>query len=257
MLEFDIITIFPEVFKEYFSISIIKRAQKKKLIKIKFHNLRDFTTDRHKTVDDKPYGGGPGMILKADIIYKAVAALRKSQINPKSKIQNSKVVLLTPVGKQFNQKIARRYSKLDHLILICGHYEGVDARVEKFVDEKVSVGPYVLTGGELGAMIIVDAVTRLVPGVIKKESLKEETFSLKSPTNYESKLITNIRNSKKFVIRRRERSDREYPQYTRPAVLTIKDKSGKIKILKVPKVLLSGNHRKIREWRLKKLKIKN
>ncbi len=228
MLRFDIITIFPEVFENYFNASIIKRAKEKKLIKIKIHNLRDFATDKHKTVDDKPYGGGPGMILKVEPIYKAIKKIK----NKKFKIQNSKTILLTPNGKQFNQKLAYRYSKLDQLILICGHYEGIDARVEKFVDEKISIGPYVLTGGELPAMVIVDAVTRLIPGVIREESLQEESFTTKD----------------KFEILK------EYPQYTRPAILTIKDKFGKLKKLKVPKVLLSGNHQKIKEWRMKRLK---
>lgn len=264
-LQFDIITIFPDIFENYFNTSIIKRAQQKKLIKIKIHNLRDWARDKHKTVDDKPYGGGPGMIFKAEPIYKAVCSILRisnfqfpvSKQISKFKTQNLKtrIVLLTPAEKQFDQKIAYRYSKLDRLILICGHYEGVDARVKKFVDEKISIGPYVLTGGELPAMVVVDAVTRLVPGVIRKESLEEESFSLKSLTNYKSKLITNIRNSKKFVIRRgADEIYGEYPQYTRPEVLTIKDKYGKIKVLKVPKVLLSGNHQKIKEWRAKKSK---
>lgn len=222
MLKFDILTIFPDIFTDYFSTSIIKRAQQKKLVKIKIHNLRDWAKDKHKTVDDKPYGGGPGMVLKADIIYKAIAALRRLKI----KDSRSKVILLTPTGKQFTQKIAQSFSQFNQLVLICGHYEGVDARVEKFVDEKISVGPYILTGGELPAMVIVDAVTRLIPGVIKKESLEEESFS-------------------QFTT--------EYPQYTRPEVLTIKDKYSRIKTLRVPKVLLSGNHQKIKEWRNKQI----
>jgi len=239
MLNFHIITIFPNVFENYFNTSIVKLAQKKKLIKIKIHNLRDFATDKHKTVDDKPYGGGPGMILKADIIYKSIVALTKLKI----KNEKLKIVLLTPAGKQFDQKMAYQYSKLDKIVLICGHYEGVDARVEKFVDEKISIGPYVLTGGELPAMVIVDAVTRLIPGVIKKESLEEESFSFKK--DKKNKLGTG--NWKLEIFH-------EYPQYTRPAALTIRDKSGKIKLLKVPKVLLSGNHAEIKKWRNKKIK---
>ena len=262
MIYFDILTIFPDIFENYFNTSIIKRAQKK-FIKIKIHNLRDWATDKHKTVDDKPYGGGPGMILKIEPIYKAICSiLRNSKIcpcetspvgrqNPKSKI-----ILLTPAGKQFDQKIAQRYSKLDRLVLICGHYEGVDARVEKVIKnlklkiENLSIGPYVLTGGELPAMIVVDAVTRLIPGVIRPESLKEETFT----TNYKSKYkYTNIRNSyihTKFVISRGAgEACGEYPQYTRPATLTYKDQSGRLKKLSVPKVLVSGNHYKIKEWR--------
>ncbi|MCX7778631.1 MAG: tRNA (guanosine(37)-N1)-methyltransferase TrmD, partial [Patescibacteria group bacterium] len=227
-MQFDILTLFPNVFEQYFNTSILKRAQKKKLIKIIIHNLRNFASDKHRTVDDKPYGGGPGMILKVEPIYKAISSILK---RPKLQSTNYKIILLTPQGKQFNQKIAQRYSKLKRLILICGHYEGVDARVEKLVDEKISVGPYILTGGELPAMVIVDAVTRLIPGVIKAESLVEET-DLK------------IKNLKLKILR-------EYPQYTRPAILTIKDKFGRIKVLKVPKVLLSGNHQKIKEWREK------
>jgi len=154
------------------------------------------------------------------------------------------VILLSAAGQQFNQRIAGRYSKLDRLILICGRYEGVDARVEKFVDEKISIGPYVLTGGELPAMVIVDAVTRLIPGVIKKESLKEESFSLKRDKKDE--LGTKNLGWGIFY---------EYPQYTRPAVLSLKDKSGKIRKLRVPKVLLFGNHQEIKAWRDKKSKI--
>ncbi len=249
ILCFDIITIFPHVFGDYFSTSIIERAQKKGLIKIKIHNLRDFTTDKHKTVDDRPCGGGPGMIVKADIIYKAIVALAKLKIKNKK----LKIVLLTPAGKQFNQKIAQRYSRLDRLILISGHYEGVDARVEKFVDEKISIGPYVLTGGELPAMTIVDAVTRLIPDVIKKESLEEETFNKMRINADQISADQRGKNQRKSAAA--NKVSREYPQYTRPPVLTIRDKSGKIKVLKVPKVLLSGNHQKIREWRVRKLKI--
>jgi tRNA (guanine37-N1)-methyltransferase len=227
MINFHIITIFPKVFTEYFNTSIIKRAQQKKLVKINIHNLRDFTTDKHKTVDDKPYGGGPGMIFKADIIYRALSKIKNKQ----------KIILLSPAGKQFDQKMAQKFSKLKEIVFICGRYEGVDARVEKFVDEKISVGPYVLSGGELPAMTIVEAITRLIPGVIKPESLQEESFS--------------ISNSSKLVISGVKKSDSEYPQYTRPEVLTIREKNAKIKVLKVPKVLLSGNHQEIRKWRNK------
>lgn len=252
MYQFEIITLFPKVFKNYFQTSIIKRAQQKGLVKINIYNLRDWTTDKHKTVDDKPYGGGPGMIIKADIIYKALLTFKKSKLqNPnfkqisKFKTQNSKTILLSPAGKQFNQKLAYRYSKLNRLILICGHYEGVDARVEKFVDEKISVGPYVLTGGELPAMIVVDAVTRLMPGVIKKESLQEESFLFEKYFSNQNKFKNQNSEFRIFT---------EYPQFTRPVALTIKNKSGKLKTLKVPKVLLSGNHKKIQEWRFRKMR---
>jgi len=247
-MKFDIITIFPEIFQSYFNESIIKRAQKKGLIKINAHNLRDFTNDKsrpesgsrqgsgHKTaclpkpwrrqVDDKPYGGGAGMVMMVEPIFKAIKALR----NPKSKILNSKtkIILFSPKGKKFDQKMAKRFSKLDRLIMICGRYEGVDERVAKYIaDEEVSVGDYVLTGGEIPAMIVVDAVTRLIPGVIAKESLNEESFSFAK----EKALCEE---------------SYEYPQYTRPESIVINNKK---RI--VPKILLSGNHKKIEEWRKK------
>jgi len=217
-MRFEIITIFPKIFESYFSESILKRAQKKGLIKINVHNLRDYAMGKHKTacppkpwrrqVDDKPYGGGPGMVMMVEPIFRAVTALKKSKIqNPKSK---QKVILFSAKGKKFDQKMAKRFSKLDRLIMICGRYEGVDKRVAKYItDEEISVGDYVLTGGEIPAMIVVDAVSRLIPGVLgKHESLEE------------------IKGS--------------YPVYTRP------EKFGK---WSVPKVLLSGNHKKIDQWR--------
>jgi tRNA (guanine37-N1)-methyltransferase len=233
-MSFDIITIFPQIFDSYFSESILKRAQKKGLIKIKIHNLRDFTKDKHKTVDDKSYGGGPGMILKVEPIYRAVKYIKRGKRQSSKK---QKIILLTPKGRQFSQKMARHFSKLDRIILICGRYEGVDERVTKFVDAQISVGPYVLTGGEIPAMIIVDTVARLIPGAIKKESLQEETeLKIERPT---------------FAGTPKLKIVGEYPQYTRPEVFEYKAKSGKIRKLKVPKVLLSGNHKKIAEWRKK------
>jgi len=226
MIKFDIITIFPEIFNSYFNESIIKRAQAKKLVKIKVHNLRDYTKDKHKSVDDSPYGGGPGMILKIEPIYKAIRSILR---NPKSEIRNpkqiskskfskskTKIILFSAKGKKFNQKMAKRFSKLDQLIMICGRYEGVDERVAKYIaDEEVSVGDYVLTGGEIPAMIVVDAVSRFIPGVLgKHESLEE------------------IKGS--------------YPVYTRPEKIIINKKKRT-----VPAVLLSGNHKKIEEWRKK------
>jgi len=212
-MKFNIITIFPEIFDSYFNESIIKRAQDKKKIKINIHNLRDYTKDKHKSVDDKPYGGGPGMVMMVEPIYKAIKKIKKGK---------AKVILFSPKGKTFDQKMANRYSKLDNLIMVCGRYEGVDERVKKFVDEEVSIGDYVLTGGEIPAMIVVDAVTRLIPGVIAIESLKEESFSLEKELKH---------------------AKYEYPQYTRPE---------NFNNLKVPKVLLSGNHKKIKQWRLDK-----
>ncbi len=234
-MRFDIITIFPHIFDSYFNTSIIGRAVKKGLIEIKVHNLRKWAGDRHKTVDDRPYGGGPGMIMKADVIHQSLKSVQGKN--------SGKVVLSSPSGKQFNQKMAQRYSRLERIIFICGHYEGVDARVEKFVDEKISIGPYVLTGGELPVMAMIDAITRLIPGSIKKVSLKEETFS-------KIHAVNNKRKGRKdcglgFNIQK------EYPQYTRPETLMVKSKSGKLEKMKVPKVLLSGNHKKIGEWKLK------
>jgi len=211
MLKFDIITIFPEIFDSYFKESLIKRALDKRLIKINVHNLRKWTKDRHHTVDDKPFGGGLGMVMKVEPIFRAVAALKKSKIqNPKSKI-----ILFTPRGKRFNQQMATKWSKLNQLILICGRYEGVDERVAKHIaDEEISIGDYVLMGGELPAMIVVETVSRLVPGIVGKTQFLKER-------------VTKCRG---FV---------EYPQYTRPE---------DFKSWKVPKVLLSGNHKKIEEW---------
>jgi len=228
-MQFDIITIFPQIFDSYFQTSILKRAQKKKIIKIKIHDLRFWTKDKHKTVDDTPYGGGPGMILKIEPIYEALKFLNRR------KNKKQKIILLTPKGQKFDQKMAHKLSKLDKMIFVCGRYEGVDARVEKLVDKKISVGDYVLTGGELPAMILVDAITRLLPGVINKESLREETFNKSTINNQQSTISF------------------EYPQYTRPEVFTYKTKPAKIKKLKVPKVLLSGNHKKIAEWKLRSL----
>jgi len=232
-MQFDILTIFPEVFENYFKTSIIVRAQKSGLVKINTHDLRKWTEDKHKSIDDKPYGGGPGMIFKIEPIYKALKDLNKNipkKFQSQSKIRckmQQKIVLLTPQGKQFTQKKAKQFSKQDRIILIAGHYEGFDKRINKFIDEKISVGPYVLTGGELPAMTIVDATTRLIPKVIRPESLKEESFS--------SKALISI----------------EYPQYTRPRVFTYQDKSGRILKLKVPNILTSGNHSEIEKWKQK------
>jgi tRNA (guanine37-N1)-methyltransferase len=215
MIKFDIITIFPDIFNSYLSESLIFRAQKKKLIKINIHNLRKWAEDRHKTVDDKPFGGGLGMVLKIEPIYRAVA-----QISKKNK--KSKVILFTPRGKKFNQKIAYQLSKLNRITMICGRYEGVDERTaEHIADLELSIGDYDLMGGELPAMIVIEAVSRLIPGVLgKKELLKER-----------------ITKEKGFI---------EYAQYTRPEVFNN---------WRVPKVLLSGDHKKIEAWRKNHQKI--
>ncbi len=220
-MQFDIITIFPEIFDSYLKESLIARAQKKKLIKINIHNLRKWTTDRHQTVDDRPFGGGLGMVLKIEPIYKAVKEIKKSAG------WRTKTILFTPRGKKFNQRMAYQFSKLDQLILVCGRYEGVDERVAKYIaDLELSIGDYDLMGGELPAMLTIETVARLIPGILGKEQLLKE----------------RITKEKGFV---------EYPQYTRPEVFSPK------KGLKwpVPKILLSGNHRKIEDWRRKHQKI--
>lgn len=202
-MTFHIITLFPEIFDSVFSKSIIGRAIGKKLIKVSFLNPRDFATDKHKTVDDKPYGGGKGMVIRADILVKTMESIRPKPYT----------ILLSASGKKYNQKKSQILAKKTSLAIICGHYEGIDARVEKFVDKVVSIGDFVLTGGEIAAMAIVDSVTRLIPGTIHPDSPKNESFT--------DNLL-------------------EYPQYTRP-----EDFRG----FKVPQVLLSGNHKDIEKWR--------
>jgi len=214
MFTFDIITIFPQIFDSYLKESLIARAQKKKLIKINIHNLRKWTKDKHQTVDDRPFGGGLGMVMKTEPIYRAVSTLKKR----KAKSKKLKIILFTPRGKKFNQKTAYQLSKLNHLILICGRYEGIDERIAKHIaDLELSIGDYDLMGGELPAMITIESIARLIPGVLgKKELLKER-----------------ITKEKGFI---------EYPQYTRPEIF---------KKWRVPKVLLSGNHKEIENWRKK------
>lgn len=217
---FDIITIFPRIFDSYLEESLIKKAREKKIIEIKIHNLRDWSTGRHKKVDDRPFGGGPGMVLKVEPIYKAVISILKS-FNKKFSLKKhpgSRVILFSTRGKKLNAQIAKRLSEYNQLILICGRYEGVDERVATYIaDEEISIGDYILSGGELPAMVLVESVSRFLPGFLgKKESLEE------------------IKGS--------------YPTYTRPEVFW---PAGSKKGWRVPKVLLSGNHKKIEEWRKK------
>ena len=225
------ITIFPNIFDSFLKESLLARAQKKKLIKINTHNLRKWTDDNHKTVDGRPYGGGAGMVLKIEPIFRAVKSLTLRQAQGRR--SKTRVVLLSAKGKTFDQKKAARLSKYDQIIFICGRYEGVDERVATYVaDEEISIGNYVLFGGEVPAMVIVEAVSRLIPGVVaKEESVKNESFT--------------------------KNTAKEHPHYTRPEVFEIKEKSfGKLrtKKLRVPIVLLSGNHKKIEEWRAKNSK---
>ena len=223
-MKISILTLFPEMFTGPFDFSIVKRARTQKKLELNFVNLRNFGLGKYKQVDDRPYGGGVGMVMRVDVIDKALSQTAKGHLRGVRMHssdgggiggQNTeRIILLDPKGKKFNQAMARRLSKLDHLILICGHYEGVDARVDKLVDEKISIGNYILTGGEIPGMVIVDSVARLLPGVLSKpEAIKYESFSLGSQL--------------------------EQPQYTRPE---------EFKGLKVPKVLLSGNPKKIEEW---------
>ncbi len=206
MLRFDVITIFPNVFSAIFNESIVKRAQEKKKVEIRVHDLRDFTLDKHRKVDDRPFGGGPGMVLSAQPFFDAIKRIKGRR--------KAHVIYMDPGGKPFAQAQAKQLTKHKNLIIICGHYEGIDERVrECLVDESISIGDYVLTGGEIPAMVVVDAVTRLIPGVLgKEESLVRESF--------EHNLL-------------------EAPTYTRPA---------NFRGLKVPDVLLSGNHLAIQKW---------
>ena len=208
----DIITIFPEVFKPYVNESILKIAQEKGKLEIRLHNLRDYTLDKHRKVDDRPFGGGPGMILTPEPVFRAVEHV--NQISKSKNENKAKIILLTPQGKTLNQKLAEKLSKRKQLILICGRYEGVDERVrESLIDEEISIGDYILSGGG-GALVLTDSLARLLPGVLgHKDSNVRESFS--------NNLL-------------------EYPQYTRPA-----DFRG----MRVPEVLLSGDHKKIEGWR--------
>ena len=235
-LEIDIITLFPKMFKGPFDESIVKRAQGKKLVEIKIHNLRKWAADKRGTVDDRSYGGGTGMIMMIEPIYLALEELKT-----KDQRLKTKVILLDPRGKVFNQQIARRLAKEKRLILVCGHYEGVDERVKEFIDEEISIGDYVLTGGEIPAMVLVDTIVRLIPGVLEKpEAIEFESFST---SNDSTELAEILEPLPRRQAGRTSNLLLEYPQYTRPE---------NFQGLKVPKVLLSGHHQKIVEWRAKK-----
>lgn len=205
-MKIDVLTLFPAMFAGPLDESIVKRARQAGLLDLRIHNLRDYAHDRHKTVDDRPFGGGPGMLLKPEPIFEAVESLVAEQ---------TRVILLSPAGRVFNQSIARELALLDDLLLVSGHYEGFDERIrEQLADDEISIGDFVLTNGALPAMVIIDAVTRLLPGALgDDESAQEESFS--------HGLL-------------------EYPQYTRPA---------EFRGMKVPEVLLSGHHAEIAKWR--------
>jgi tRNA (guanine37-N1)-methyltransferase len=205
-MRIDVVTLFPAMFAGPLDESIVKRARESGLLDLKIHNLRAYSHDRHKTVDDRPFGGGPGMLLKPEPIFEAVENIAR---------EKTRVVLLSPAGRVFNQAIARQLALVDDLMLVCGHYEGFDERIrEQLADDELSIGDYVLTNGALPAMVVIDAVTRLLPGALgDDESAHDESFS--------HGLL-------------------EYPQYTRPA---------EFRGMKVPEVLLSGNHAEIAKWR--------
>ncbi len=204
-MQFDVLTLFPEMFSSL-NESIIGRAKKNKQININLVNIRDFSENKHNKVDDTPYGGGAGMVMMPDVVYRAYQSLNNKD--------NAKVIYMSPQGKTLNQKKVVELSKEEHLIILCGHYEGIDQRIlDKIVDEEISIGDYILTGGELPAMVLIDSVSRYVKGVLSEDSIKEESFS--------NGLL-------------------EYPQYTRPEVF---------EGMKVPEILLSGNHQRIDEWR--------
>lgn len=205
-MQIDIVTLFPDIFFGPFSESIIGRAISKGIVKINCVDLRNYTDDKHRTVDDTPYGGGPGMLMKAEPLFRAVEDCKSD---------DSLVILTTPQGKPYSQKMAEELSHKKHLVFVCGHYEGVDERIRtNLVDQEISIGDYILTSGNLPAMVIVDSLVRLLPGVLGDyESIEDESFA--------SGLL-------------------EYPQYTKPA---------DFREMKVPEVLLSGNHKLIKEWR--------
>ncbi len=225
MLNFYILTVFPKAFDSYLDTALLKKAQLKKVIKIKILNLRDFALDKHRKVDDRVYGGGPGMVLKIEPIYLALKKIfqeiKRKERYKKTKLR-TKIILFSLRGKKFDQTLAKKLSRYDNLIFICGRYEGVDERVARYLaDEEITIGDYILSGGELPALVLIEAIGRHLKGFLgKQESLEE------------------IKGS--------------YPVYTRPGVFVFKDlKKNKTIKAKVPQVLLSGNHKKISEWRKK------
>lgn len=248
-MKFNVITIFPEIIEQYCSQTILGRAQKKKVIQVNAIGLRQFAEDKHQTVDDTPYGGGAGMLMKPDPIYKAlksIDAIPFTKVNGVEKLKKiftgklagkKRTVLLSPRGRQFDQRIAEEWSTLKEITFVCGRYEGIDQRVvDHMIDEEISIGPYVLAGGELGALVIIEAVARLVPGVLgNPESIVEETYGSKKSKG-KSKKADGI-----MELADLEKSS-EYPQYTKPL-----DFMG----WKVPDVLTGGNHKLIEEWRKK------
>ena len=211
-MKIDVLTLFPEMFTGPLDVSMVARARKAGLLDLQVRNLRDWTHDRHKTVDDRPFGGGPGMVLKPEPIFEAVEALAS---------EKTRVLMMAPTGRAFEQAIARKLATEEHLLILCGSYEGFDERIRTLIDDEISIGDYVLTNGGLPAMVVIDAVTRLIPGVLgDDESAQDESFS--------HGLL-------------------EYPHYTRPA---------EFRGMKVPDVLMSGNHAEIEKWRREQAKLR-
>jgi tRNA (guanine37-N1)-methyltransferase len=227
-MKISILTLFPEMFIGPFDHSIIRRAKEKNLLEIEFINIRDFGIGKHKVIDDAPYGGGTGMIMRADVLAKAIRSCHSERnvVESRNLIPSQKTILLSASGQTFNQQKAKQLSKLDHLILLCGHYEGVDERIKKYIDEEISIGDFILTGGEIPSMLITDSVARLITGTLKEDATAHESFSLKG-----NALETYL----------------EYPHYTRPPVF---------EDMPVPEILLSGNHKKIHDWQMKKAREK-
>lgn len=244
-MQFDIITIFPKIFNSYFNESILKRAQKRHLVSIKTHNLRAFSYNKHKKVDDTPYGGGAGMVMMAEPILRAIDTITK-KLKTKNKKLKTKIILFSAKGKLFNQKMAYDWSrKYGRVIFISGRYEGIDERVAQILKkeykkdfEELSIGPYVLTDGDAATIVVVSALTRLIPNVINWSSLADESFL-------------------REVISKEAKTDKlEYPHYTRPKVFAwpSRRQGKKSKKYIVPKILLSGHHQKISSWRKSKMK---
>lgn len=248
-MKISIVTLFPKMIEGFIQESIVKRAIEKKLVEIEIINLRDFAVDDYGSVDDRPYGGGAGMVLRVEPIYKALSKISnfKAQSSNKvqsSKFKNQKIILTSARGKVFNQKKAQEYSKLNHLVIIAGHYEGVDERVLDLVDEEISLGDFVLTGGEIVAAAIADSVVRLLRGVLKKEEATRLESFFEASINRLIEAVGEDSLLKKLKVDGVEKVKLlEYPQYTRP-----EEFEGK----KVPEVLLSGNHKDIEAWRIKK-----
>jgi tRNA (guanine37-N1)-methyltransferase len=217
-MKIDIITAFPKMFVGPFNESIIWRAIKNKIVNINFINIRSFSNDKHKKIDDRPFGGGCGMVIKIEPVYYAIKStgVKKKNKNYKNFYTKPLVIYMTPQGKILKHKLILDFSKYKHLVIVCGHYEGIDERIKNYVDEEISIGNYILTGGEIPAMALIDSIIRILPGVIKSDSVKNDSF------------FNGLY---------------DYPSYTRPVIF---------KNHRVPNILLSGNHKNINDWRIKK-----